>query len=119
MRNFRELKIWSGSLELAVEVYRVVSHFPPEEKYGLKSQIKRASVSISSNIAEGCSRTSQKEFRHFLQISLGSAFEVETQLILGNQLGMLTEEQLNSCLTQLQGLQKGINAFITKTRAFE
>ncbi len=118
MRNFRELKIWDVSMKLAIKVYHVVKQFPREEEYGLKSQIKRATVSISSNIAEGCSRTSQKEFRHFLEIALGSAFEVETQLNLGNQLGMLTEDQLNSCLTQLQGLQKGINVFISKTKAF-
>ena len=118
MRNFRELNIWQQSMKFALNAYTVTSQLPKEEEYGLKRQIKGAVVSIASNIAEGCSRTSQKEFRHYLEISLGSAFEAETQIILARQLEMLTEEQENQCILVLQQLQKSINAFIRSTKDF-
>ena len=105
-------------MKFALNAYTVTSQLPKEEEYGLKRQIKGAVVSIASNIAEGCSRTSQKEFRHYLEISLGSAFEAETQIILARQLEMLTEEQENQCILVLQQLQKSINAFIRSTKDF-
>jgi len=82
MHNFKDLKVWQKSMDLAIDIYKATSLFPRDEKFGLVSQIKRCSVSIPSNIAEGSGRGSDKEFNHFLNISQGSAFELETQLII-------------------------------------
>lgn len=80
MRNFRDLNVWQDSIRLTKEIYRITSKLPKSEMYGLASQMNRAVVSIPSNIAEGSAKDSQKEFIRFLRISLGSAFELETQL---------------------------------------
>jgi four helix bundle protein len=117
MRDFRDLKIWKASMTLAVDVYKTTSILPREEEYGLKSQIRRASISIPSNISEGCSRKSQREFGHFLQISLGSAFEIETDLLLARNLNLISSDQLNFLLPRLHELQKQINSLITKIRS--
>jgi four helix bundle protein len=82
MRDFRKFEIWNQGMDLSVKVYEIVKQLPKEELYGLRSQITRAVVSIPSNIAEGCSRGSEKDFKRFLEISLGSAFELETGLVL-------------------------------------
>lgn len=106
--NFRELKIWKDSMNLAKNVYILASQLPNEEKFGLKSQLNRCAISIPSNIAEGSGRTSNKEFNHFLNISLSSSYELETQLILVNE---IFEIELNEILTELQILQKMIGGF--------
>jgi four helix bundle protein len=80
--NFRRLDIWINSMELTKSVYSILSEIPNDEKFGLKSQISRCSISIPSNIAEGSGRSTNKDFCHFLSISLGSSYELETQLIL-------------------------------------
>ena len=82
MHNFKELRVWKEAIELAKLVYKTFAQFPPDEKYGLKSQVNRAAVSVPSNIAEGSGRGSNKEFAQFLKIAIGSAFEIETQMIL-------------------------------------
>ncbi len=105
MHNFKELRVWQKSIDLTVEIYNVLSVFPNDENFGLISQMKRASVSVPSNIAEGASRNSNKEFKHFLSISLGSIFELETQLIISNKLGLISNEisqQLNDKITDIQ-----------------
>ena len=106
MHNLKELKIWKKAIDLAVEVYRVTALFPPEEKYGLISQIRRAAVSISSNIAEGAGRSSEKEFKYFLGIANGSSFELQTQLFISNKLILLSNEDLEKMLQQIEELQK-------------
>ena len=106
--NFRELKIWKDSMSLVKNIYMISSQLPNEEKFGLKSQINRCVISIPSNIAEGSGRTSNKEFNHFLNISLSSSYELETQLILLNE---LFEIELNEILTELQTLQRMIGGF--------
>lgn len=78
MNKFRELLVWQKGMDLAEEVYAITKGFPVDERYGLQSQIRRCSVSIASNIAEGAGRNSSKEFMHFLSIALGSSFELET-----------------------------------------
>ncbi|TMI65739.1 MAG: four helix bundle protein [Bacteroidetes bacterium] len=82
MRNFKQLKIWQKGFEIAVQSFKLTSSFPKEEKFGITSQITRAAVSIPSNIAEGSSRSSEKDYNRFLEISLGSSFELETQLLI-------------------------------------
>jgi len=85
--NFRKLNIWIEGIELVNKTYQITKTFPSEEKFGLISQINRCSVSIPSNIAEGSSKSSEKHFKTYLETSLGSAFEWETQLIIALKLG--------------------------------
>jgi four helix bundle protein len=95
MLTHKDLKVWQKSIDFVVEIYEATSTFPKEEIYGLTSQIRRASVSVPSNIAEGYGRFSDKELIRFLFISLGSASEVETQLIICNRLNYLKEIDFN------------------------
>ncbi|MBT2556347.1 four helix bundle protein [Hymenobacter sp. ISL-91] len=90
MKNYKELKVWQRGLEIVAATYELARQLPREETYGLRSQMTRAAVSIPSNIAEGSSRTSEKEYRHFLEIALGSCFELDTQLIVAIQTQLLT-----------------------------
>ena len=82
MRNFKELKIWQKGFQIAVNCFKLATSFPKEEKLGISSQVTKAAVSIPSNIAEGSSRSSEKDYNRFLEISLGSSFELETQLLI-------------------------------------
>src|SRR4026209_262054 len=86
MKNFKELKIWQKGFEIALMSYKLVDTFPKSEKYSLSQQITRASVSIPSNIAEGSSRSSEKDYSRFVEISLGSTFELETQFLIAKAL---------------------------------
>ena len=116
MRNFRKLDIWKKAIELTKLIYKITVDFPITEKYGLKSQIQRAAVSVASNIAEGSSRRSEVDFARFLEMSIGSAFEVETQLIIGEELGYISKSNYESILSHIQILQKQINALLAKIR---
>ncbi len=111
MHNYRELKVWQEGMLLAKMVYQVTGLFPSNEQYGLTSQIKRAVVSIPSNIAEGAGRGSDKEFAHFLSIALGSAFELETQMILANDFNFLSQGQFELISIQIQNVQRVVNGF--------
>lgn len=82
MRDFRQLNVWEEAHKLTLEIYKLTKNFPKEELFGLTSQMRRATVSISSNIAEGCGRGSNKEYANFIQIALGSAYEIDYQLLL-------------------------------------
>ena len=116
MRNFRNLEIWKRSVKFTKEVYLLTNEFPDKEKYGLISQIQRAAVSVASNIAEGSSRKSQTDFARFLEIAIGSAFEVETQLIIAKELNYLKEQKFDEMIKQLTIIQKQINQLISKLR---
>jgi four helix bundle protein len=117
MRNFRELRVWNDSLDFAAQVYEVTLSFPKEEAFGISRQLRRSAVSIASNIAEGCSRSSDREFCHYLEIGLGSAFEAETQIILTCRVGMLAGQLEDQLLSSLHRLQKAIANLIKTTRA--
>ena len=106
MHNFRELNVWKKSRILAKEVYLLSSQFPDSEKFGLTSQIRRSAISIASNIAEGSSRKSTKDFARFLRISLGSAFELETQLLLMKDLKFINESEVEPIIQRIQEIQK-------------
>ncbi len=108
VHNFRELKIWKESLVLVKNVYLLTSKLPKDEKFGLVSQINRCAVSIPSNIAEGSGRTTEKKFLHFLNIAISSSYELETQLILIEDIFKI---QTKSILIELEALQKIIGAF--------
>lgn len=116
MRNFRNLKIWQAGIQLVKNIYDLTSEFPNNEKHGLSSQMQRAAISIPSNIAEGCSRNSQVEYKRFLEIAMGSAFEVETQLIIAKEINLIKIDDLNSTINQLHSLQKQINALISAVK---
>jgi four helix bundle protein len=105
MHNFRNLDVWKKSLQLTKSIYLTTSDFPKHEQWGLTSQMRRSAVSISSNIAEGSSRKSNKDFIRFLEISLGSAFELETQVITSKEVEFITEDKLieiNNLITEIQ-----------------
>lgn len=106
MHNLGELKIWSKAIKLATEIYKVTGNFPSDEKYGLTSQIRRCAVSIPSNIAEGAGRNSSGEFLQFLGISNGSAYELQTQLIITGELNLIDSKTLAELLKEIEELQK-------------
>ena len=106
MHNLKELKIWHKAIDLAVAVYKATADFPKEEIYGLTSQARRSAVSIPSNISEGAGRNSNNEFSHFLGISNGSSYELQTQLIIANKLNLLDNTNLDPLLNQLDEIQK-------------
>src|SRR5882757_9631920 len=110
MRNFKELKIWQKGFQIAINCFKITS-FPPQEKYGLSSQINRAGVSIPSNIAEGSSRNSDKDYNRFIEISLGSCFETETQLLISKELGFGENRLTEVTLALLAEEEKMLTAF--------
>jgi four helix bundle protein len=111
MHNFRELVVWQVAMMLAKQVYEITALFPSNEKYGLVSQLNRSVVSIPANIAEGSGRGSDKEFSHFLSIALGSAYELETHLLLAQSFGFVEPDQFSVVLELVQKIQKMINKF--------
>jgi len=117
MHNFKELKVWKNAMSLTKAIYLITDQFPDKERFGLTSQIRRSAVSIPSNIAEGSGRGTDKDFVHFLHITFGSACELETQIILANELTYIshlqTEEinnQINEIKRMLIGLKKKLKA---------
>jgi len=117
MNNFRELTVWKRGVKLASRIYLLTSEFPKSEIYGLTAQTRRSAVSISSNIAEGAGRGSEKEFAKFLRISFGSACELEIQLIIANDLDYLNSNDFRSTLKELDEIQKMIYTLEKKKRA--
>ena len=113
MRDFRKYEMWISSINLVSDIYQLLKKFPSYETFGLSEQLRRASISISSNIAEGSSRSSPKDFSHFLQISIGSAFEVETQLIIAKNLNYITADELKSFQERLCSIERQINHMIS------
>ncbi len=111
MRDFRKLEVWNLGMALVPLVYMALENLSDKEGYGLKSQISGAAVSIPSNIAEGCSRTSKKEFIRYLEISLGSAFELETQIIICERLSFLDAATSKNIIMKLIELQKKCSSF--------
>ncbi len=111
MHNFEKLLFWQKSIVLAKNIYIICKEISNDEKYGLISQIKRSAVSIPSNIAEGSGRNGNKEFNHFLSIALGSAFELQTQLILIKELNLLPEEKISTLLNEVSEIQRMIYSF--------
>ena len=114
MRKFKELQIWQRSVELTSTIYTITQNFPDAERYGLISQMRRCSISISSNIAEGAGRTSKKEFKHFLDISYGSLYELHTQVIISSKLGFITMKDLNTLETEVEEIQKMLYSYAQK-----
>ena len=117
MNKFKDLLVWQKAVDLATEIYDITAKFPSEERFGLVSQINRCTVSIASNIAEGAGRNSNNEFVHFIGIAVGSAFELETQIIIAGNLKLVNAEalsiltnKLNDIQNMLFGLQKALKS---------
>jgi four helix bundle protein len=106
MHKLEDLKIWKKSIKLTRAIYKLSSELPSDEKFGLISQIKRSSTSIPSNIAEGAGRSSNKEFKHFLSIANGSAYELQTQLILLVELNLIKENKIKPIIETCIEIQK-------------
>jgi four helix bundle protein len=106
MHNFKKLRVWNFAMDLTVDIYRLTDKFPAEERFGRTQQIRRATVSIPSNIAEGAYRNSDKEFNHFLGVASGSSGEVYTPLELAKRLGYLQGEEVDSILNSVDSTQK-------------
>ncbi len=117
LNSYRDLIVWQKSTKLVIEIYKTTINFPKTEIFGLTSQIKRAVVSIPSNIAEGRNRASTKEFVQFLRISYGSGAELETQLYIAKELRFLTELDYNRIVDMLSEIMKMLNAMIFKLKA--
>jgi four helix bundle protein len=115
-QNFRELDVWHLGVELAETVYRITARFPKAELFALSSQMRKAAISIPSNIAEGRARDSSREFLHFLSISRGSLAELDTQLELAIRLDY-TDSELNAARTQTEVLGKKLNRLQTTIRS--
>jgi four helix bundle protein len=110
--GFKDLIAWQKGMDLVVEVYRLSAHFPPDERFGLTAQVRKAAVSIPSNVAEGYARPSRADYVHFLDISRGSANEVETQLLAAVQLGFVTSEKARRALEMTNEEQRILNGLV-------
>jgi four helix bundle protein len=108
MKPHQKLDVWRKSISFVKQIYELTGSYPAEEKFGLVSQMRRAAISIPSNISEGAARSSQKEFIHFLYISQGSASELETQIIISKELSFITPAVAESILNDLENISKMI-----------
>jgi len=113
MRDFRKLDVWVQTLLFVKKVYGITHTYPHQERYGIVSQMNRSAVSIPSNIAEGCSRKTSTEFSRFLEIALGSSFELETQIEVSYLINYINTDQYTGLLKELHIIQKRINALKT------
>ncbi|HEY5903708.1 MAG TPA: four helix bundle protein [Anaerolineales bacterium] len=111
-RSYRDLVVWQNAIKLAKEVYILVGHFPRQETYALGDQIRRAAVSVPSNIAEGQARKAPAEFRRFIHIALGSLAELDTQLVLAQEFGYLTVMDVKDVNLQIAELRKRLYALM-------
>ncbi len=117
MKDFRQLKVWERSHQLALTVYKATKEFPKEELYGLTSQIRRSSMSIPTNIAEGCGRFTDPDFARFVQIAMGSASETEYQLILARDLEFLPNDSYEKLQNDVEEVKRMLASLLKTLRA--
>ena len=111
MKSHKDLDVWKAAVSVAKDTYRLTASFPKEEQFGMTSQMRRSSISIASNIAEGAARQGNKEFVRFLHIALGSAAELETQIVIAREVGLGDDkamEKLDQDLTQIRHVLQGL-----------
>jgi four helix bundle protein len=116
MSHFRKILVWQKSISLVTKIYKITRTFPKEETFGLTSQIRRSSVSIPSNIAEGSGRESNKDFLRFLYISLGSLFEMQTQLEIAKNIIYINEEEFNLLYEDSREIERMLASLIRKLK---
>ena len=114
--SFKELRVWQEAMKFAVEVYKVTDRFPRHELYGLSQQLRRAAVSIPSNIAEGKGHRSDREFANFLLHARGSLLEVQTQVMIAHALQYISDEEADCLLASSDTIGKGLNSLINSLR---
>jgi len=114
VKDYKELEVWKKGIALVLASYEIVQKFPGDERFALTNQIKRSAISIPSNIAEGASRNTTKEFVQFLYIALGSASELETQMIIAEKLGYIKNNQ--NLISEITIIRKMLNALITSLK---
>ncbi len=114
MRDFKKLKVWERSHNFVLNIYQLTKLFPKEELYGIISQLRRAAVSIPTNIAEGSGKQTEKDFAKYLSIAAGSTNETEYLLILSKDLGFIKESIATDLITEINEIKKMLNAFILK-----
>jgi len=112
LKSFKDLKVWQKAYQTCLDVYKVTKHFPSEEKYGLTSQIRRAAVSVASNIAEGYGRKTTPEYTQSRYIAYGSNCELETQVLLSGDLGYVKEDDLNGLQRDIAEVERMLKALI-------
>ncbi len=114
MKDFRGLKVWEKSHRLALKVYSATAKFPKGELYGLTSQMRRSSISVPTNISEGCGRNRDSELNRFFEIAMGSASELEYLVLLAHDLGFLVKEESNELADEITEIKKMLTSFIQK-----
>jgi four helix bundle protein len=117
MRAFRQIKVWEKAHSLTLEIYKTTASFPREELYGITSQLRRASASIAANIAEGFGRGGNIELARFLQMGMGSAYEVEYHALLAKDLGFMRTETYDRLQIQIVEVKRMLAALLSKVRA--
>jgi four helix bundle protein len=117
MRDFRKLQVWRKAHQMALDVYKATAHFPRTEIYGLVSQMRRAAVSIPTNIAEGCGREGEAELGRFMQIAMGSASELEYEILLAHELGFIGPDDNLQLSHAIEELKRMMTAFFRKLTA--
>ncbi|RLL91177.1 30S ribosomal protein S23 [Mesotoga sp. HF07.pep.5.2.highcov] len=114
--SLSNLEVWRKSVELAKKIYFITKDFPQSEIYGLTSQMRRASVSIASNIAEGRGRSTAKDFVHFLHLAQGSLYELSTQLVIAHEVGLLNNEHFEDASEEIRSIESMIRGLIFRIR---
>jgi len=117
LRDFKQLQVWEKSHQVTLAIYRATAGFPKDEMYGLTNQMRRASVSVPANIAEGCGRSSDADFGRFLYIAMGSASELEYHLLLAHDLSYLTTNDYQLLTSQTIEIKRMLTGFIKKLKA--
>jgi four helix bundle protein len=116
IKTYRDLKIWQKSMELVKDIYLLLSLYPDSEKFNLQTQIKRAAVSIPSNIAEGFGRNTNKDFQRFLYFSLGSIFEIQTQILISFEQGFIDKSSFQEIYEKTREIERMLSSFIESNR---
>jgi len=114
VKTFEDLIIWQKSIVLTKQIYTITRKFPKEEIYGLSNQLRRASVSVASNIAEGYGRITRNDYKRFLSFSFGSTFEIQTQLIICIEIGIINNEDFNESMMLSKEISAMLHAIIKK-----
>jgi four helix bundle protein len=114
IKTFRDLLAWQKSIALVTEIYRAGKSFPKEETYGLTGQMRRSAISIPSNLAEGYARRSRAEYGRFVQIAIGSLYEIQTQLVIASNLGYVTQDRFNELHEQTREIERMLSSLHQK-----
>ena len=119
IKNFTDLLVWQSGHKLVLQIYKITKNFPQEERFGLTDQIRRAAVSITSNIAEGFGRIKYNDKAHFYTMALGSIYEVQNQLMIAKDIGYAAKNECDLLLTESISVSKMCSGLIKKTRSFD